>query len=169
MIDRRLRRAAALKPGPLPRWPLAPHLRPIDRPIPPDSAAVPRLILPLILLAAAIMVASPAAAFDVKSGVLRSDTEAAVSCPHLCQFYGGWKRDGFVARDRRSTCSCQSGPLGKADEANAGPVPIVASTAWRCVSACAPYGGWAQSWRKLEDQMVCRCKEPLTVSKEPSP
>ncbi|GEM_PF-3817938 len=114
--------------------------------------------LVLILLA----VATPAAAFDIKAGVLHGDTEAMVSCPHLCQFYGGWEKNRFVARDRRSTCGCRSGPLGNKDEANAGPIVTDTRAPWACVSACANYGGWAQSWRKIEGQAVCQCKQSLT-------
>lgn len=124
-----------------------------------------KFALLFILLAAA----APAAAFDVKAGVLRGDTEAAVSCPGLCRFYGGWEKDRFVARDRRSTCRCRSGLLGKHDEANAGPVPAESRIAWACVSACANYGGWAQEWRKVESQAVCRCRQPLAADRKANP
>lgn len=118
----------------------------------------------MMMLAAA----TPAAAFDVKADVLRSDTEAATSCPGLCRYYGGWEKDRFVARDRRSTCGCRTGLLGKHDEANAGPVPDESHMAWACVSACANYGGWTQEWRQIEGQAVCRCQRPLTVERKTS-
>jgi hypothetical protein len=117
-----------------------------------------RLFALLFLLFAA----APAAAFDVKAGVLHGDTEASVTCPRRCQNYGGWEREKFTMRDRRSTCSCRTGPLGNTDEANAGPVLTdPAKLAWACVSACERYGGWTQKQRVIGDQMVCGCKDLL--------
>ncbi|HPL62455.1 MAG TPA: mannan-binding lectin [Syntrophales bacterium] len=123
-----------------------------------------KTVCSLIVVAfASAFLCGSAMAFDIRSGPIGNNVDAAKKCPGTCTYYSGWNGNWkTTVGGQMSVCGCNSRPTSNNPyDKNAGPIRNNVDAPRKCANACLWYGGWNGNWKTISpgQMSVCGCNE----------